>query len=112
MVQFRIAQQLCKLVASLDQSLAIATIDYVHQDVGILEVIFPVRSNLALAADVPNIQLEAVGHDRFNVETGCWCDLGNLLASELLQKCGFAGIVETQQQDADFLFRCGAQLAQ
>ena len=42
-----------------------------YQDVGVFEIVFPVGANLALPADVPHVQFEAVGDDRLDVESCC-----------------------------------------
>lgn len=111
-VQLRIAQQLGQLVARLQQALPVGAVDHVHQDVGVLEVVLPVWADFALAANVPDVQLKAVGHHRFDVKAGGGRDVGDLLAGQLPQQRGFAGIVEAEQQDADLLFGGGAELAQ
>ena len=39
-----------------------------HQRVGLVEVVPPVRADGLLPADVPHVQLEAVVHQRLDVE--------------------------------------------
>ena len=58
-----------KITTSTTVPFGVCAVDDVNQDVGVFEVIPPVRSNLPLTSDVPNVQLESVGIDAFDVET-------------------------------------------
>ena len=49
--------------------LGISRVYHVYQDVGVVEVIPPVRSDLSLTSDVPDIELEAFALNRFDVKT-------------------------------------------
>ena len=49
--------------------LCIGTIDDVDKNVGILEIIPPIGTNLPLSTNIPHIQLEALGIDALNIET-------------------------------------------
>lgn len=46
-----------------------------NEDVGIFEIISPVRPDLSGTADVPDVQLETLALDAFYIETLCRSDL-------------------------------------
>ena len=49
-----------QLICALLKSDIVGRINDVNEAVGVLVVVFPVRADLALTADIPNIQLETI----------------------------------------------------
>ena len=56
-----------------------------------------VLPDLALATNVPNIELEALRLDGLDVESLCGGDRVDVFAGESLEDCRLAGVVETKQ---------------
>lgn len=56
-------------------------------------------------SDIPNIQLEAIVHERLNIETLGGHDLRNILVGKLLQNSGLSGVIQAQHKDTRFLVR-------
>lgn len=61
-------KKLLQLMTSFFEALLVGRVDDVDENVGVIKVVPPVRSNLSLTADVPHIEFEAVGRDRLDVE--------------------------------------------
>ena len=61
-------QKYLELLLGLFKSLCIRGVDDIDENVGVVKVIPPVRSDLSLAAYVPNIQPEARRLDGLDVE--------------------------------------------
>ena len=83
-----------------------------NQHVRVVEVVSPVGSDLALAADVPDVQLEAVRQHRLDVEALRGRDLGDVLGSQRLQQRRLASVIESEQQQTDLALLSGPQLPQ
>ena len=71
-----------------------------HQNVRIIKVVAPVGPDLALSADVPDVQLEAVRQHRLDVEALRGRDLRDVFGGQRLQQGGLAGVVQSEQQQA------------
>ena len=67
--------------------------------------------DLALPADVPDVELESLRLHRLDVEALRRRDVLGLLGGQLLQQCRLAGVVQPQQQDPQLLVRRRLQLA-
>lgn len=55
-----------------------------YHNVSVVEVIFPIWPYLALPADIPHIELNAIGDDTFYVEALRGCYVRDVFASERL----------------------------
>ena len=117
-----------KLLLGLLKALGIGRVDDVDEDVRVVKVIPPVRTDLPLPANVPDVQPEPWRLDGLDVEAldgeedcqgfsrrrqnlgggDCW----DVLAGKILQDCCLAGIVEPQQKDPQVLFFRRLQLSE
>ena len=70
--------------------------------VWVVEVVAPVRAQRRLAADVPNVQLEAAVLERLDVEAERRWDQVDVLAVELLHNGRLARVVKAKHQQAHF----------
>ena len=57
-----------KLLAGLNDTVAIVAVDDEDDTLGVLEVVPPQRTNLVLTADIPNGELDVLILDRLHVE--------------------------------------------
>lgn len=60
-----------KLLASLDNTIAIVAVDDEDNALGVLEVMPPERSDLVLTTDIPHGELNVLVLDGLDVETFC-----------------------------------------
>ena len=67
--------------------------------------------DLALPADVPDVELESFRLHRLDIEALRRRDVLGLLGGQLLQQRRLAGVVQPQQQDPQLLVRRRLQLA-
>ena len=58
-----------QFLLSFIKPLGISRVYHVYQNVGVVEVVPPVGSDLSLAPDVPNIELEPLTLNRLDVKT-------------------------------------------
>ena len=58
-----------QFLLGLIKPLGVSRVYHVNQDIGVVEVVPPVGSDLSLTPDVPNIELEAFTLDRLDVKT-------------------------------------------
>ena len=77
--------------------LCIGGIYDVYQDVRVIKVIPPVRPDLPLSSNIPNIELEPLRLDGLDIESLCGGDGVDVFAGESLEDRRLAGIVETKQ---------------
>jgi len=56
-------------------------------------------------SNIPHVELEALMEHRLDVEALRGHSVGNVLIGKLLERGGFARVVETQHQDAELLLR-------
>lgn len=76
-----------------------------YQYVGELEIVSPVRSDLALAADVPDVEFHAVRLHGFYVESLRRRDVRHIFRGQFFHQGRFARVVQAQQQDPQLLVR-------
>ena len=61
-------EELSELDARLLDAAAVRRVDHIHQRVGLVKVVPPVRADRLLAANVPHVQFELVLHQRLDIE--------------------------------------------
>ena len=99
------------LGAARQPNAPVCRVNHVNQRVSVVKVVAPVGADLALAAHIPHVQLEAVLLHALDVKALRGHGVRNVLVRHLLHNGGLAGIVQAQHQDARLLVRL-AQLAQ
>mmetsp|Transcript_8339 Transcript_8339/g.26557 ORF Transcript_8339/g.26557 Transcript_8339/m.26557 type:complete len:225 (+) Transcript_8339:46-720(+) len=96
-------QELTQLTAALLEAALVGAVDHIHESIRGLEVVAPVRPNGLLAANVPNVELEAVLHEALDVETLSRHDVRDVLLGHLLQDCRLACVVQAEHEDSSLL---------
>lgn len=74
----------------------IRAIHHENETLGAGIVMAPQRTDLVLAADVPNVELDVAQRNRLHVESHCRDGGDVVLQFELVQDGGLAGGVETE----------------
>ena len=69
------------------------------QSISGVVVVLPECSDLALAANVPDVELEAARLEGLDVEALRWSDVCDLLLRQLFEDGRLAGVVQTQKQN-------------
>ena len=87
------------------ESLGVSTVNHIYEDVCVVEVVSPVRSDLPLATNVPDIELESLALDWLDVEALGWSDGGDVFTGQTLENGRLPCIVQTKQQYPQFLVR-------
>ncbi len=67
--QLILVEHALKFLTSLDNTISVVGVDNKDDTLGILKVMSPERSNLVLATNVPNCELDVLVLDGLNVET-------------------------------------------
>ena len=83
----------------------VRAVDDPNEGICPLVVVVPVLPDRLLPADVPDVELEAVGLDGLDVEAAGRGRLGRILVTEVLQNRRFAGVVEAEEEDAALVVR-------
>mmetsp|Transcript_12587 Transcript_12587/g.22318 ORF Transcript_12587/g.22318 Transcript_12587/m.22318 type:complete len:218 (+) Transcript_12587:382-1035(+) len=99
-LQLLLLHQLAELDASLLNTPPVSTVNHVHQGIGLVVVVPPVRADGLLPSDVPHVQFELVLHQRLNVEALSRRDVLDVLITQLLEDGGLAGVVESEHEHA------------
>ena len=86
-------EQLLQFMSRLLESLPVRRIDDVNQNVCVFKIVPPVWANFPLAANIPDVEFEAVRGDGLNVETLRWRDVRDVLGRQRLEDGRFARIV-------------------
>lgn len=92
-----------KLLASLDDTIAIVAVDYEDDTLGVLEVMSPEGTDLVLTTDIPHGKLDVLVLDSLDVESNGGNGGDNLTKLELVENGGFTGGIETNHQDTHLL---------
>jgi len=119
--QFILVEHALQFLASLDNTIAIVTVNDENDALGVLEVVSPKRSDLVLTTDIPDGELNVLVVDRLNVKaytdssfstvpmfedkwvcqrTDCGDRGDNFTQLQLVQNCRFTGSIETDHQNA------------
>ena len=67
--QLVLVQHALQLLASLDYTITIVTVDNEDDALGVLEVMSPQRSDLVLTTDIPYGELDVFVFDSLNIES-------------------------------------------
>jgi len=98
--QLILVEHALKFLTSLDNTISVVGVDNKDDTLGILKVMSPERSNLVLATNVPNCELDVLVLDGLNVETNRRNSGDNFTQLELVQDSGLSGSIKTNHQDS------------
>jgi len=101
--EFVLVQHSVQLLLGLADSLAVVAVDDENQPLRVLEVMPPERSDLVLAADIPDGEGNVFVFDGFDVEADGRNGGDDLAQFQLVQNGGFAGRVQPHHQDTHLL---------
>merc|ERR550514_569463 len=96
-------EELLQLLRRLVVAPLVRRIHHVHDRIRVGVIVLPVRPNVLLAANVPDVELEGAGLHRFDVEALRRCDRRNILARKRLQRRRLARVVEAKHEETQLL---------
>lgn len=67
-----------------------------NQNVSVFKIISPIRSDIPLSSDVPDVQFEAVALNGFYVKSLSGRDVSDILRSQSFQQSCFTRVVQSQ----------------
>jgi hypothetical protein len=92
-----------KLLAGLDNTVAIVGVDDEDDTLGVLEVMSPERTDLVLSTDIPHGELNVLVLDSLDVEADCGDGGDDFTELQLVQNGGLSGGIETNHEDSHLL---------
>lgn len=101
--KFLLFEEAVQLLLGILQPQFVGAIDNPHNPIGLLEVVAPVAPNSFLSTDIPDIQLEVIVLERFDVEAQRGRDLIDILTIKLLDDGGLACIIKSKHQQPHLL---------
>jgi hypothetical protein len=92
-----------ELFPGLDDTVTIVAVDNEDDTLGVLEVMPPQRSDLVLATNIPNGELDVLVLDSLDIETNRGDGGDNLAELELVENRSFTSSIETDHQNSHLL---------
>mmetsp|Transcript_19108 Transcript_19108/g.48311 ORF Transcript_19108/g.48311 Transcript_19108/m.48311 type:complete len:212 (-) Transcript_19108:94-729(-) len=98
-------EERAELLGALVHAGRVGAVDHVNKCVSVVVVVAPVGADGLLATNVPDVELEAVGLDRLDVEALGRHDVVNVLAGQLLEDGGLSSVVKAEHEHARLVVR-------